>query len=227
MPQQTELEQALQIIETTLRQLESQYNMYFTGQLPRPPFDTRRRLEQMLARLDRGYITSSADRFRLGSLQSRYAMFSERWDRAVRAREEGRPGPFSRSASRAAPPADAATPAADPVTPEGSSETGAPAPETPPGAASGDRTFGTATLTGEGTEPDRVRALYESLIEARKAVGAAESFPFSRFADIVKGQVAKFQQSGSDRVAFCVSTRDGRVVFTAQGRKASEDNQSD
>lgn len=201
MPQHTDLERDLQLIETTLRKLEIEYNMYFGGQSTRPPLDTRRRLDQMIDRLDRAYITSSIDRFRLGSLQSRYATFSELWDRALRAREEGRPGPFSK-------PARAAAPAV-----------------TPPAAQAVDRVFGAVTLSAADAEGDKVRALYETLIKAREAAGSAEPFPFSRFADIVKGQVARFEQSGSGEVAFRVATRDGRVVFTAQGRKTANENQ--
>ena len=200
MPQHTDLEHDLQLIETTLRKLEIEYNMYFGGQSTRPPLDTRRRLDQMIDRLDRAYITSSIDRFRLGSLQSRYATFSELWDRALRAREEGRPGPFSKSA-RAAAPAVA-----------------------PPPPQVADRVFGAVTLSAADAEGDKVQALYETLVKAREAAGAAEPFPFSRFADIVKGQVARFQQSGSVEVAFRVATREGRVVFTAQGRKTTNED---
>ncbi len=122
-------------------------------------------------------------------------------DRALRAREEGRPGPFSKLARAAAPAAT--TPAPPPA----------------------DRVFGAATLTGADAEGDRMRQLYESLVQARAAVGAADPFPFSRFSDIVRGQVAKCNQSGSEAVAFRVSTREGRVVFTAQGRKTTDGNQ--
>lgn len=204
MPQHTDLERDLQLIETMLRKLETEYNQYFAGQSKRPPLETRRRLDQMLDRLDRGYITSAVDRFRLGSLQSRYATFADLWDRALRAREEGRPGPFSKQA-RASAPAAVATPARPPA----------------------DHVFGAATLTGADAEGDKMRELYESLVEARRAVGAADPFPFSRFADIVRGQVAKFEQSGAEAVAFRVSTREGRVVFTARGRKTTDGGQSE
>jgi hypothetical protein len=85
--------------------------------------------------------------------------------------------------------------------------------------------FGSVTLSAADAEGDKVRELYETLVKARVAAGAAEPFPFSRFADIVKGQVAKFHQSGSGEVAFRVSTKEGRVVFTARGRKATSRDQ--
>lgn len=211
MPQHTDLERELQLIETTLRKLETEYNMFFAGQAKRPPLETRHRLDKMIDRLDRGYISSSIDRFRLGTLQSRFATLADLWDRALRAREEGRPGPFS-NPGRAASPA-AAAPAAPAAT--------APAP--PPA----DRVFGSATLTDADAEADRIQALYESLLKAREAVGAADPFPFSRFSDIVKGQVARFGESGSRAVAFRVSIKEGRVVFTARGRKKMDDERSE
>jgi hypothetical protein len=207
VPEHTDLERDLQLIGTTLRKLETEYNQYFAGQSKRPPLDTRRRLDQMIDRLDRAYITTSADRFRLGTLQSRYATFSELWDRALRAREEGRPGPFSKPA-RSADSAAPAAPAALPPTPQPV-----------------DRVFGSVTLSAADAEEDKVRALYETLVKAREAAGTTDPFPFSRFTDIVKGQVARFQQSGSSAVAFRVATREGRVVFTARGRKTTSGDQ--
>jgi hypothetical protein len=201
VPQPTDVERDLQLIETTLRQLETKYNLFFAGQAPRPPWETRRRLEQMLNRLDRGSATTSADRFRLGTLQSRFATFVELWDRALRAREEGRAGPLS-NLSRAAAPAVA-----------------------PPASPPTDQVFGSTTLSNADDESDKVQALYDSVVEARRAVGASDPFPFSRFADIVKGQVARFHQTGAGEVAFRVSTREGRLVFTARGCKRSDEGQ--
>jgi len=70
--------------------------MFFAGQLPRPPWETRTSVEQMAKRLDRAVTAEGAyvDRFRLQTLQARFMTFVELWDRGLRAREEGRPGPF-------------------------------------------------------------------------------------------------------------------------------------
>ena len=71
--------------------------MFFAGQLPRPPWETRTHVEQTVKRLERaGTISGTyAERFRLHTLQSRFATFVDLWDRGLRAREEGRPGPFA------------------------------------------------------------------------------------------------------------------------------------
>jgi hypothetical protein len=198
VPEPTELERDLNGLEAALRRLENEYNMYFGGQLPRPPWEGRRRVEALLRRFDRAYIQSAVDRFRLSSLQSRFSTFAELWDRAMRAREEGRPGPFSRAARPVAVAPQAGAPPAEQV-------------------------VGTAVVSDIARDGQAVEALYEALLVARRAVGVEEPLPFDRFAQIVNGQVSKLQQAGSRTVAFRVSVKDGKVAFTGRAVKGSND----
>ena len=91
-----DLERDLRRIETDLRQLELEYTMFFAGQRPRPPVELRARVEAIIRRWDRVPIEGSAARFRHNTIVHRFRTFADLWDRGVRAREEGRPGPFSR-----------------------------------------------------------------------------------------------------------------------------------
>ncbi len=75
--------------------------MYFSGRLPRPPWETRARVDATVKRLDRLHIANYGIRFRFTTLQTRFSRFSDLWDRALRAREEGRPGPLSHLAPAA------------------------------------------------------------------------------------------------------------------------------
>src|ERR671930_1941634 len=93
------IDKDLQRLETELKQLEAEYNMFFSGRLPRPPWETRSRVEALVKQYDRTYIANYGDRFRFTTLQSRYAAFIDLWDRGMRAREEGRPGPFAQQRS--------------------------------------------------------------------------------------------------------------------------------
>ncbi len=201
MPELTDFERDLNGLEAALRRLENEYNMYFSGQLPRPPWESRRRVETLLRRFDRACIQSSVDRFRLSTLQSRFSTFAELWDRAMRAREEGRPGPFSRTGRTVAAAPHASTPPAEQV-------------------------VGTAVVSDLARDGQAVEALYESLLAARRAVGTEDPFPFHRFAEIVKGQVSKLQQAGGRDVAFRVAVKNGKVAFTARGIKAADDSSS-
>src|SRR5450759_4369956 len=136
--------------------------MYFAGRLPKPPWETRSRVEATVKKFDRAYIQNYGDRFRFQTLQSRYAVFIDLWDRGLRAREEGRPGPFVHK-----PRATAKEP--EPKKPE-------------------DHILYVAAFRDPLREMDKLRDLYDSLAEARSEVGA-DTVPFPKFAELVKSQV--------------------------------------
>src|SRR4051812_19855020 len=90
-------------LEVDLKKLEAEYNMFFAGRLPTPPWETRAQVESIVKKFDRGHIQNYGDRFRFQTLQSRYAAFIDLWDRGLKAREEGRPGPFAQKPKAAEP----------------------------------------------------------------------------------------------------------------------------
>lgn len=175
-----------------LKKLEAEYNMFFAGRLPRPPWETRRRVDELLRRWDRRRIDASGDRFRFQSLQSRYAVFADLWDRGQRAREEGRPGPFSHAVVREP------TPKKD--------------------VPHEHRILHVTAFRDPLREMDKLHALYDSLMDARREAGD-DVVPFHRFAALVKDQVSKLRETGSAEVAFRVAMKDGRVNFTARALK--------
>src|SRR5262245_23005125 len=164
--------------------------MFFAGRLPRPPWETRGRVAAAVKRLDRGHISGTADRFRFEQLQSRFQTMVDVWDRGQRAREDGRPGPF------AAPPRKL--------------------PERPDPADS--KVLHVTAFKDPMREMDKVHALYDSLMEARRQLGE-EVVPFHRFASLVKDQVTKLRESGTSEVAFRVAVKDGKVNFTVRSLK--------
>ena len=104
-----EINNELTALETDIKRLEAEYNMYLSGRLPRPPWETRARVETTVKRLDRTHIANYGIRFRFTTLQTRLSRFID-CGRAFRAREEGRPGPLSHLAPRRREAAAAAGP---------------------------------------------------------------------------------------------------------------------
>jgi len=190
------IDKELRRLEADLKQLEAEYNMFFSGRLPRLPWETRGRVEALVKQYDRAYIQNTGDRFRFSTLQARFAAFVDLWDRGLRAREEGRPGPF---AHKRAPASDRKGP---------------------------DRILHVASFQDPVREIDKLTDLYESLSEARRAVGQ-EQVPFHKFAELVKTQVKKLRQTGSPEVAFRVAVKDGKVRFTARALKGGRNERSE
>jgi hypothetical protein len=189
------IERELQMLEAELRRLEAEYNMYFGGRLPRPPWETRKRVEGMLKRVDRMHIPNYGHKFKFNTLQSRFTSFVDLWDRGLRSREEGRPGPF------AAP---------------------RPVEEKPAKAVATERAAHVATFKEPLKEMDKLHQLYDQLAEMRRQTGQ-DAIPFHKFADLVNTQVTKMKEKGSPEVAFRVTMKDGKVAFTARGTKGTAD----
>ena len=78
------IERELQMLEAELRRLEAEYNMWLGGRLPRPPWETRKRVEGMLKRVDRMHIPNYGHKFKFNTLQSRFTSFVDLWDRGLR-----------------------------------------------------------------------------------------------------------------------------------------------
>jgi hypothetical protein len=195
MPEDSTIQRDLQVLAADLKQLEAEYNMFFAGRRPRPPWETRGRVEAMIKRWDRGIIETSADRFRFQTLQARFAAFVDLWDRGLRAREEGRPGPFA-----APPPKETARKKADAET----------------------RIVCVASFRDPMREMDKLHTLYDSLMDARRESGE-DVVPFHRFAALVKDQVTKLREAGTPEVAFRVAVKEGKVNFTVRGLKGVQE----
>jgi hypothetical protein len=208
VPETQDLERELRALDAALRQLEAEYNMYFAGRLPRPPVESRKRVEQMVTRLDRMYIQNYADRFRFTTLQARFSTFTDLWDRGLKNREVGRHGSFSPPRREEPPP---------------SSRTDESAKHDERGTKTDDTTrrrSNVESFKDPVNEKEKLNHLYEQMVEARRSVGEA-SVPFNNFTELVQSQVHKLQQKGNSEVAFKVAVKDGKVSLTAKGLKGS------
>jgi hypothetical protein len=194
--QHSGFERELQALEAQLKKVESEYTMYFSGRTNRPPVESRAALDRAFKRVDRTPFESPVLRFRFSTLQARYSSFGELWDRGVRAREEGRAGPFAR-----------------------------PAPE--PAAAPQDEVVHAATFRDPVQELDKLRELYDALMQARREEGRA-AVPFHKFASLVKDQVQTLQaRHPGDQVWFRVTRRDGKVSLAARAIRHGSGDGSD
>ena len=188
----TPFEQEMIALEVEIKRLEAEYNMFFAGRLPRLPWETRARVDALVKRYDRMNIRNTAERFRFETLQSRYAGFCDLWERALKAKEEGRPMPGRRLS--------------------GVSEV-AKSPEKREEAPR-EKLVHVATFKDPAQERERLAELYERLAEARKEAGE-QQIPFHRFAEVVRAQVNKLG-GGAGEVSFRVTVKDGKVTLNAK-----------
>ena len=189
-----EFNRELTALESDLKRLETEYNMYFAGRLKRPPWETRSRVEATVKRLDRTHINNYGVRFRFTTLQTRMNRFIDLWDRALRAREEGRPGPLMHPRQTEPPKPDRLE----------------------------DGVRKVETFHDPTSEADKVRALYDSFVKARQEAGQ-ERVAYDKFATLVSTQVKALKNKGGTDVAFRVSVKDGKVALTARALRAADE----
>ena len=193
MAEPASIDRDLLRLEAELKRLEAEYNMYFSGRLAKPPAETRARVAALVRQYDHVSFPNYGDKFRFATLQSRFAAFVDLWDRGFRAREEGRPGPFSARRQELQSKAN----------PEG-------------------RILHVTTFHDPLREMDRLQDLYESLVQARRDNGE-EAVPFHKFAALVKQQVGRLRETGSREVAFRVMLKHGKVSLTARALKGVQE----
>ena len=196
MAEPTDVQKELQVLEAELKRLEAEYTMFFAGRLPRPPWETRGRVDAMIKRWGRMHIQAAVDRFRFEMLSTRYQKFADLWDRGLRAREEGRAGPFVHQAPKP--------------------------PDKPKQKEADAKVLNVTAFKDPMREMDKLHSLYDSLMDARRQSGE-DVVPFHRFAALVKDQVGKLREAGNPEVAFRVAVKDGKVNFTVRGMKGGKD----
>jgi len=221
MAEPLSLEEILSKIEVGTRQLKIQYDMFFSGVIPRQPYETRKELEILIKTLGSTPMQRFADRYRFNSLATRYQSLAELWSKMLRAKEEGRLRPgipgFVDSAGRSsAARAAASPPGAPPPAP----------PAVPPaagrGRGAGGSVFFTTSFRNPAVDETAVRAFYEKYLEAGKKGGveAADRLSYNHFASQIaaKTQAIK-KKSGCDAVTYSIVIKDKGISLKAAPKK--------
>lgn len=204
-PPISEFSRQLQALEGEIKKLEIEYQNFFNGRTPKLPWEMRSRIENQIKQYDRLQIQNTAERFRFQGLQMKFSAFCDLWERHLKQRELGRPGPPRARTSDAYAAATASRRSDGGDSPRPPSGGGRPA---------------VVSLKDPEAEADKVHALHEQLNEARRRSGEPE-VPFERFQDVVRAQVTKLGKDGGD-VTFKVGEKDGRVTFTAKVKDPDE-----
>ena len=212
-PEKREFDAQMAQLDAEIRRLESEYNQYFAGRLPRPPWVTKNRVTALVKKWDNTYIQNTADRFRFDTIQTRFYKFLELVERQMANREMGRPT-FGK---RPAPPPSAAKTADAPAAGAGPPPESRRSAQQTASAKADERVV--KFKKAEAGADARVKELYEQLAAAKKQVGE-EPVAYERVAALVKAQVTKFADDGTN-VAFKIALKDGKVSLTVKPEKGT------
>ena len=194
------IEQDLNQLEVMLRQLQIEWEKFFSGIERKPPVDMRTKVEAMVRRHSNTEIRNNTERFRFQNLASRYQTFAELWAKRLRAMEEGRPVGLHGKAAAMAPP-----PHTDPAIAERlASVTAA-------------RASNEVRVKDPAADTEAVRALFNRFLEARKQAGESGAVKFESFQKIITQQSTRIlNEKGASAVDFRLETKDGKVSLKAK-----------
>lgn len=191
------LNEDLDVLEKSIRQLQIEWEKFFSGIERKPPVDLRTKLEGMIRRYSNTEIRNNTERFRFQNLASRYQSFAELWAKRLRAMEEGRPvGLHGKAAMDHLPP---------------------PLPHVEPRLAPLARATGEVRVKDASADTDAVRSLFDRFLEARKEAGEGGAVKFESFQKIIAQQSARIlSEKGASAVDFRLETKDGKVSLKAK-----------
>jgi hypothetical protein len=206
------LEEELKSLDTEIRRLKVQYDLYFAGNAPRPPTDQHNALGRAMRKLQGIEFRNMADRFLYNNVVNKFNTFQELWNKQLRAKEEGtRVHPLAlRAAQRAALAENggSAEPKAPPL------KTPSPVRPAAPQAA--------WRVPARGGDETAVRRLYEGYMAARKASGDERPLPYEAFAREVGRQANALQAKGDcESVEFKIYSRDNKVTLKVRAVASS------
>ena len=176
------IENELAVLERGLTALRVEYERFFTGDLKKPPVQTKKRIEDLFRRLEDVHVERAADRFRLQNLQGRFSSLTELWEKRLLQREQGK-----LASGRPTPPLR----------------------EEPPAPERDAKASGSVSRKGRvDLMPiferfcDARRALGEDVSRLK----------YERFEELLKKQAAEIRKAtGASRLVFEVLTVEGRV----------------
>jgi len=190
----TKAEQDIAQLETLLRQLEKEYDQFFSGLVRREPAATENAVLAIVRAYSSRPIQNQTLGFKYNSLVARYNSFRTVWSRRLREKEEGRV--IGSGAARVVPPAR-------------------PEPRHSPRTAANPTEYLTADPMHE---PRHVEQFFETYRKLRKDLGEPiEKLRAESFQKALADKVAQIRrEQGCEAVLVRVTTDQGRTRIVAK-----------
>jgi hypothetical protein len=211
------IDEELNVLETQLRRLKIEYEVYFSNPTKRPPTDIEWKVLSLLRKFSDGGRMSFSQRFRYNEMAQRYAIYSDLWRKKSRIREEGyrRPQDALLAVQGVRPDVEEHKPHHNPV--YGLSHTAAAAAA----ATEAPATSQPGTLHSAVDQPEReqVERLFNTLVAAKKKAGEKVSGNLDSFSTFVQKKTDEIRkQYGCQDVEFSVELAGGQVKLKAKAK---------
>lgn len=201
-------DEELNVLETQLRRLKIEYEVYFSNPTKRPPTDIEWKVLSLLRKFSDGGRMNFSQRYRYNEMAQRYAVYSDLWRKKSRIREEGYRRPQDALLSvQGVRPEEEHKPA-HPV--YGLSHAA---------AASAAATSQPFTMHENEAGREQLERLYNTLVAAKKKAGESVSGNLDSFSTFVQKKTEQIRkQYGCKEVEFSVELAEGHVKLKAKAK---------
>ncbi len=206
-------DEELNVLDSQLRRLKIEYEIYFSNPQKRPPTDVEWKVLSMLRKFSDGGRMNFSQRYRYNEMAQRYAIYSDLWRKKSRIREEGyrRPQDALLSVQGVRVAEDEHKAAHHPV--YGVSHAAA-------AAAAGATSSPHFTLHSvDQAEHEQVERLYNTLVAAKKKAGENVSGSIDSFTTFVQKKTEQIRkQYHCENVEYSVEIANGHVKLKAKAK---------
>ena len=201
------IDEELSLLDSNLRRLKIEYEIFFNNPTKRPPTDVEWKVLNLLRKFSDGGKMSFSQRYRYNEIAQRYAIYSDLWRKKSRIREEGyrRPQDALLSVQGVR---EAEHESAHQVYGVGHTST--------PGA---DEKPFAIECSDATAEPEKVQTLFKALSAAKEKAGEQVAGSFDSFSAFVQKKTTQIRkQYGCHSVEYSVEMQDGHVRLKAKAK---------
>ena len=203
-------DEELTVLDTQLRRLKIEYEIYFSNPTKRPPTDVEWKVLSLLRKFSDGGRMNFSQRYRYNEMAQRYAVYSDLWRKKSRIREEGyrRPQDALLSVQGVRIAEEELKPPHHPV--YGVSHAAA-------AAAASSQHFTLHSV--DRAEHEQVERLYNTLVAAKKKAGENVTGSIDSFTTFVQKKTEQIRkQYHCDNVEYSVEIANGHVKLKAKAK---------
>lgn len=197
------IDEELTHLDSLLRRLKIEYEVYFNNPTKRPPADLEWKTVALIRKHSDGGRMNFTQRFRYNEMAQRYAIYSDLWRKKMRIREEGYRRPQDALLSvQGVRTMDEPTPA-----------------HKARGAAAAAESHGFTLECSASSPKEDVERLYNALLAAKKKSGEAVSGDLNSFSSFVKKKTDEIRKQYScEKVEYSVELQNGHVKLKAKAK---------
>jgi hypothetical protein len=198
-------DEELNVLDSQLRRLKIEYEIFFSNPSKRPPTDIEWKVLSLLRKFSDGGRMNFSQRYRFNEMAQRYAIYSDLWRKKSRIREEGYRRPQDALLS-----VQGVRTAEDELKPQHPKAYGV-------SRAAASHPFTLHNV--DQSEREQVERLYNTLVAAKKKAGENVSGSVDSFATFVQKKTEQIRkQYKCESVEYSVELTDGGVKLKAKAK---------